>query len=240
METVEQFGVFEQTIRIPNTVDNAYLTERVASLTGPGVKKVQLCLFWNGGSSFTFRFSPDLEGEWQWDVPDATEPLSGRFEVIPSDRPGGIVEMPDSPAHFARQDGSPFWFVGDTAWSLVTDNQNENHDREAAFVYIDKRVSQGFNVFHTMCISEAGWGNSGGDAFDDLSQERINPAYWAEVDTRIRYANAKGATVGLVLAWAYKGRNPTVGERSHLRRHAFDTLDILRLDTEPMTSTSSL
>jgi len=116
--------------------------------------------------------------------------------------------MPGFPAHFARQDGSPFWFVGDTAWSLVTDNQNEKHDREAAFAYIDKRVSQGFNVFHTMCISEAGWGNSGGDAFDDLSQERINPAYWNEVDTRIRYANANGATAGLVLAWADKGRNP--------------------------------
>jgi len=26
VETVEQFGVFEQTIRIPDTVDNAYLT----------------------------------------------------------------------------------------------------------------------------------------------------------------------------------------------------------------------
>jgi hypothetical protein len=61
--------------------------------------------------------------------------------------------------HFERQDGSPFWFRGDTAWGLVTDKAEEKHDRAAALRYIDTRAGQGINVLHTMLFSEAGWDN---------------------------------------------------------------------------------
>ena len=40
--------------------------------------------------------------------------------------------MKGFPRHFERQDGSPFWFLGDTAWALFTDKAEEKHDRAAA------------------------------------------------------------------------------------------------------------
>jgi hypothetical protein len=114
--------------------------------------------------------------------------------------------MSEFPLHFERQDGSPFWFLGDTAWALFTTSAAEKHDRAAALAYIDARAAQGFNVLHSMLLSEAGWGNDGGMPFEDLAAERINPGYWQEVDRRVAHANRRGVVCGLALAWGDKGR----------------------------------
>lgn len=116
--------------------------------------------------------------------------------------------MKEYPLHFQYQSGTRTWFMGDTAWALFTDNREKRHDHTSATHHLDTRAAQGFNVVHAMMISEAGWGNSGGPAFKNLQTEQINPAYWQEVDARIAAANQKGITVGLVLAWGDKGRNP--------------------------------
>lgn len=182
-----------------------------AELTRPDGGTRTIPLFWDGGDAWTLRFSPDLAGKWSWKVTSDDPGLdgqSGSVDVTASDAPGGLTLMAGHPHHFARQNGDPVYFIGDTAWSLVTDDADERHDRAAAHAMIDKRVSQGYNVVHVMCISEAGWGNSGGDAFHSLDDETINPDYWKEVDERVAYANEKGVTVGLVLAWSDKGRNP--------------------------------
>jgi hypothetical protein len=55
-----------------------------------------------------------------------------------------------------------------------------------------------------MLLSEAGWGNSGGMPFHDLRAQKINPAYWQEVDQRVAFANEQGLVAGLVLAWGDK------------------------------------
>jgi len=106
--------------------------------------------------------------------------------------------------HFQRQNGDPFWFLGDTAWALYTDTLQEGHNRETAQHYIETRAAQGFNVLHSMLLSEAGDGNSGGPPWHDLPAERLNPAYWQEIDCRVAYANAKGMVCGLALAWGDK------------------------------------
>lgn len=53
----------------------------------------------------------------------------------------------------------------------------------------------------------AGWGNNGGPPFEDIAAQEINPAYWQEVDLRLRYLNEQGMIGGLVLAWGDKGRD---------------------------------
>jgi hypothetical protein len=58
-----------------------------------------------------------------------------------------------------------------------------------------------------MLMSELGWGNRGGLPFEDIQAERINPAYWQEVDHRLAYLNAQGVIGGLVLAWGRKNRD---------------------------------
>lgn len=210
--SVRLFDVFEHTFEHAGSYANPYRdVEARVVLTGPDGETRSTALFWDGNKTWRLRFSPDRVGQWQWQTESADEGLhghSGDFEAVASELRGGVAMMDGHVTHFQYQNGEPMWFVGDTAWALVTDSVEKQHNRQMAERYLDKRAGQGFNVVHAMMISEAGWGNSGGDAFEDLQAEELNPLYWQEVDERIAYANVKGITVGVVLAWGDKGKNP--------------------------------
>src|SRR5262249_22665251 len=152
-------------------------------------------LFWDGANRWTLRFSPDKTGAWKWSVTSHDLGLNGKsgaLEVVESDRAGSIRPMKNFPRHFERQNGQPIWFIGDTAWALYYDRDDEKYDRAASLAYIDARAAQGFNVLHSALLSELGWGNRGGLPFNDIASEKINPAYWQEVDLRLAHANSKG------------------------------------------------
>ncbi len=210
---IPRFGVFEQELAHSGTYDNPYVEATAsATLEGPDGSIRTIPLFWDGGRTWRLRFSPDFEGVWKWRTTSANVGLSGKagqFTVVPSDRKGNIRPMPSAPHHFERQDGTPFWFLGDTAWALYTNNDEEKHNRRTALEYVDARAEQGFNVLHSMLLSEAGWGNQGGPPFDDMAAERVNPGYWQEIDLRLRHVNKRGIVAGLAVAWGNKGR----GER---------------------------
>jgi hypothetical protein len=216
-ETPPRVGLYaphEVALAAQGTYANPYteLTAQ-ATLTPPeGGQPLSVPLFWDSGATWKFRFAPDRLGVWQWQVssPDAgLDGQAGSLEVFADDpsgvrRRGSIRPMQNFPRHFERQDGSPFWFLGDTAWALYTDSAEEKHDRAAALRYIDARSVQGFNVLHSMLLSEAGWGNRGGQPFEDIATEKLNPGYWQEVDVRLAHANSKGIVCGLALAWGDK------------------------------------
>ena len=209
---IRQFAMFEQSFEHAGGFTNPYVElDAEVELIGPDGFTRKLPMFWDGGRTWKFRFAPPQIGRWDWSIRSSDEGLnskSGSLDVVESDVRGGLERMPKYPHHFQYQNGEPCWFLGDTAWALFTDDKDESHDRAAVEQYINARAGQGFNVVHAMLLSEAGWGNSGGPAFTNLPQERINPAYWQEVDYRLVYLNSKGITGGLVLAWADKGRNP--------------------------------
>jgi hypothetical protein len=184
-------------------------TSAAASLVAPDGVVRRIPLFWDGGRTWRFRFSPNQVGLWQWTTHSADTGLDGQcgtFEVVPSDLVGGIRPMTGYEHHLEREDGSRFWFLGDTAWSLYVDSATMAHDRVAAEEHIAARAAQGFNVFHSMLLSELGWGNCGGDPFvgGSPAAEQINPAYWREVDCRLATLNEAGIVGGLVLAWGRK------------------------------------
>ena len=207
-DSVEKFSVYEHTLRASSESANPYVDLAPEVIfTDPDNGTRTAPLFWDGGRVWKFRLSPNKTGAWRWHVksPDpAQNGQSGSFSVTESKRQGSIQRMRGLPHHFERQDGSRFWFMGDTAWALVLDRAEEKLNAEAIKRYIDARASQHFNVLHLSLLSEAGWSNSGGPPFHDLAQERINAAYWQEVDRRLAYANSKGMVVGLALAWGDK------------------------------------
>ena len=208
---VPRFGVFEQAFQQAGSCENPYTeASATANLTAPDGSRCSIPLFWDGGRTWRLRFSPDQLGEWAWKTESDDNGLggkSGQFKVVPSDRKGSIRCMADAPHHFERQDGTPFWFFGDTAWALFTDSDKERHNRKTALEYVDARAEQGFNVLHAMLLCEAGWGNQGGPPFENIAAEQINPAYWQEVDVRLRHVNDRGIVAALFLAWGDKGRN---------------------------------
>src|SRR5262245_56856018 len=203
---VGRFELFETELAAQSQTANPYVDMAAeAKLTPPGGgEERSVPLFWDGGKKWKLRFSPDRGGAWKWSVKSSDAGLDGKtgtVEVSESNRAGSIRPMKGFPLHFERQDAKPFWFMGDTTWALYYDSAEEKYDRTSALAYIDARASQGFNVLHSSLLSELGWGNSGGMPFEDIAAERINPAYWQEVDVRLAHANRQGVVCGLALAW---------------------------------------
>jgi hypothetical protein len=229
---VERYGMFEANHAATTQPANPYKAiSATATVIRPDGTLWRVPLFWDGATSWKLRVSPDITGKWSYTVEANDAGLAkakGAFEVIASSRKGAIQALPSATAHFARQKGEPFWFLGDTAWGYFTDSPEDKHYRAQAEYYVKARVSQGFNVIHCMMMSEQGVGNDKGLPFTAIEKEEINPAYWQEVDRRLAFANAQGLTVGMAVAWGDKGRKevfpwrrfPDVEARKRYARYA--------------------
>ncbi len=210
--TLTRFGLGEFSFAAEGEYRNPYLElEAEATLLEPDGRTTRsVPLFWDGGRTWRFRFSPDKVGDWRWTVRSVDPGLAGRtghFVCTPSALKGSIQAAADSPRHFEYQDGERLWFLGDTAWALLCNNAEEENDRPHIEQYLRSRRRQGFNVVQVMMASEIGWGNEGGPPWRNLAAQEINPAYFAVADSRIAFANEQGLVVGIAVAWAYKGRN---------------------------------
>lgn len=121
------------------------------------------------------------------------------------------------------EDGTPFFWLGDTAWELI-----HKLNREEAALYLQTRAEQRFNVIQTVALAE----------FDGLrtpnaygrkplkadAQNRYDPAmpdtdgdgsYWDHVDYIIDHAASLGLYVALLPTWGDKfnqlwGQGPSV------------------------------
>ena len=212
-DEVARFGVFEAALTQTGRYDNPY-TQVVATATftrdGETRTPRTIPLFWDGGGTWRVRFSPDEVGAWRWSVRSSDPGLNGKhgtFTCTSSALKGSLQPMAGHPRHFQYQDGTPFYWFGETGWAIYTDNAEKKADREAVERYLDKRTSEGFNVVHSHLICENDLGNSGGMPFIRLTDETINPGYWQEVDHRLRYLAEKKMIAGLALAWTDKGQS---------------------------------
>ncbi len=207
---IDKYGIYEVSFTASANYDNPYTDLKAfAEFVAPDGSVRKIPLFWDGGKTFKLRFSPDIEGKWSYTVNSIDRSLNGlkgSFICVPSSLKGAIKAMSDFPHHFQYSNGEKMWFMGETAWALFNDNEDEKLDRAAFEHFIRKRVSQGFNAVHAMLLSEAGWGNSGGMPFIDIEKQVLNPGYWQEVDSRVAFANEHGLIVGLVLAWGDKNK----------------------------------
>ena len=156
-ETVPKFGLFEVSFAHTGDCDNPYTgVTAAAQLTQPdGKTRRRIPLFWDGGRAWKLRFSPDRVGPWEWAVQSSDAGLHGqvgRFDAVDSENSGGIRPMEDRPYHFRRQNGEPFWFMGDTGWALYTDNEGKKHDRAAGEAYIDPPPSPSLKLNQSILI----------------------------------------------------------------------------------------
>jgi hypothetical protein len=102
---------------------------------------------------------------------------------------------------FAHADGTPFFWMGDTAWLLL-----ERLTRAEAERYLDTRRCQGFTIVQIMVLHGADQtSRAAGSALidGDIAAPRIVPGYdyWDHLDWVIRTAADRGLYVALVPAW---------------------------------------
>lgn len=204
---VDRFGIFEKSFTDAGTYTNPYAdVTATVTLVRPNGQTLEMPIFWDGGDTWKMRFSPDEVGNWSWSIRSNDTGLngqSGTMSVAPSTHHGGIQAQEDRPYHFQYQDGTPFYWFGDTNWRAGKTDSSEKLDRNAVFHYVDTRASQGFNYIHANFGGGIqGSGNDGGTHWIGTPGSQINPAYFQEIDTRVEYMNSKGITVGFMLEWA--------------------------------------
>ena len=223
---IERFGVFELSLSAAETYDNPYQEASVqATFVGPTGSKT-IAGFWDGGDNWETRFSPDAVGNWSYSTTsnDLGLVVSGNFNCIASTRQGGIQPRPPTPLHFQYQDGTPFWWFGETCWAAFRSDASENFDSTTFREYIDVRAVQGFNYLHGNLLAGP---NEGGNPFKgSMVGNEVNPAFWQEVDERVKYMNDRGVTVGMLLSW----KSDKVGAGSSNPVFDFDWTDFADQD----------
>ena len=106
--------------------------------------------------------------------------------------------------HFLQyEDGTPFFWLGDTAWELFHRLKKEEID-----FYLQNRRKKGFNVIQAVVLAEMDGlqrPNKYGDVpFDALDPEKPKESYFQLVDWTIKQALKKNMFIGLLPTWGDK------------------------------------
>ena len=112
------------------------------------------------------------------------------------------LRVSDSRRFLVQENGSPFFYLGDTAWEVF-----HRLSREDADLYLHTRAAQGFNVIEAVALAEHGFHrpNPYGDLpLHDLDPARPNDAYFSHVDWIVSRANELGMYVGFLPTWGDK------------------------------------
>jgi hypothetical protein len=102
--------------------------------------------------------------------------------------------------YLEREDGTPFFYLGDTAWELL-----HRLNREEADLYLADRARKGFTVIQTVVLAELE-GLEAPNANGDLplvAQDpgRPNDAYFRHVDYVVDRAQTLGLHIGMLPTW---------------------------------------
>lgn len=141
----------------------------------------------------------------------------------------GDLRVSDDHRYLVHADGTPFFFLGDTAWELF-----HRADRDAAEFFLETRRSQGFTVIQAVALAEFG-GLTRPNPYGHTPLLDNNPAtpevkdgpgndYWDHVDFVIQTAAKKGLYIGLLPTWGDKvnqrwGEGPEIFNEENARAY---------------------
>jgi hypothetical protein len=204
-ETIGKWEVYEVTLITTNSYSNPYKDVTLsATFNGPGGEELTLESFWDGGNTWKVRMAPTKVGTWTYTTTSSDDQLNGTtgtFETVSSDKKGFIKVNPDYPYSFMYDDGTPFFWMGDTLW----DDPGYNRFKD----YIDLISSHGYNSYHTIVAHDRYdyQENEGGAPFEMIylthrNYDRLRPEFFQEFDKRVIYANSKGLMPQFFLTWS--------------------------------------
>src|SRR5262249_17764160 len=132
-----------------NPAQDAVLTVAFTSPTG---EKLKLPAFWDGEKTWRVRFAPTQTGEWKFETTcsdsnnSGLHHQSGSFRVTPAtgktrfSQHGPIRVAPDG-RYFTHDDGTPFFWMADTAWNGPLLSSSSEWDQ-----YVKERSRQKFTA----------------------------------------------------------------------------------------------
>lgn len=114
-----------------------------------------------------------------------------------------MLKISENRRFLVHDDGTPFFYLGDTAWELLHRLTYEEAER-----YLADRAAKGFTVIQTVVLAELDGlhtPNRNGDTplIDDDPKEP-NEAYFAHVDAVVALAASLGLYIGMLPTWGDK------------------------------------
>jgi hypothetical protein len=219
--TVPRWGLFEATFGSVRAPENPLQdTELRVTFTAPSKHTHIVRGFWDGGATWRVRFSPDEVGRWTYSTaatPAIDRGLDGQSGELRVTEPDGTtsferhgpVRVAQSGTFLQHADGTPFFWLADTAWNgaLLATADEWAH-------YIRERTRQRFTAVQWVTTQ---WRASpAGDrlnepAFTGHERIAINPAFFQRLDAKLDALNQAGLLGAPVLLWAIGGgSNPAV------------------------------
>lgn len=204
---------------ISTEIDAVFTHTDGTTITLPG--------FWKEGDTWAVRFSPTKVGQWTYKVTckDAENTGlngEGTIEAVATTseeelHKRGFIKVQDNTRYYMYDDGTPFFWLGDTNWMAFTNVSTEvcNYpgcDCSNQFKHtVDNRKEKGFNVYQTYFIP--GSGNGEKSVWKDKGKfERPNEEIFNEkVDKMFEYLNDEGFVIALGLGCHNATMGSTMG-----------------------------
>jgi hypothetical protein len=119
------------------------------------------------------------------------------------------LKVSENKRFLVKADGSPFFYLGDTAWELFHRLNREEADR-----YLNNRASKGFTVIQAVALAELDGVNDpnpyghrpllNNDPTQPDVKDGANNDYWDHVDYIVKKAGSLGLYIGFLPTWGDK------------------------------------
>jgi hypothetical protein len=119
------------------------------------------------------------------------------------------LKVSENKRFLVKADGSPFFYLGDTAWELFHRLNREEADR-----YLNNRASKGFTVIQAVALAELDGVNDpnpyghrpllNNDPTKPDVKDGANNDYWDHVDYIVKKAGSLGLYIGFLPTWGDK------------------------------------
>jgi hypothetical protein len=185
--------------------------------TDPQGSEHRVPAFWGGDDVWRIRYSPARPGRYTYrtSCSDTSNPdLHGRKGVMEASpyagdnplRKHGPIRVAGDRLHFEHEDGTPFFWLGDTWWMGLCHRLRWPDD---FLTLITDRVNKGFTViqivaglYPDMPPFDPRGANEAGYPWDK-DYGRINPHYFDMADARIQSLVDRGMAPCIVGCWGY-------------------------------------
>jgi hypothetical protein len=148
------------------------------------------------GDVWRARLCTDVPGAWRWRTPNGQ---GGTLDAEPrADNWTESLRLSADGRYFVQANGRPWFWLGDTAWSIVFKGQPDEWS-----VYLDRRAAQGYSLLQVTLLPWR-WEYTdaeGNRPFIDGDPSHPNERYFRRYDQFLHMAAERGLVVCLMLIW---------------------------------------
>ena len=219
---VEQWQVYEFELSSTVSYENPYYEIDVdVTFSGPNGESITHPAFWNGDDRWGVRFAPISLGDWTY-VTSCSDPdnagLTGQTGAITcvayiGDKKiyqQGWLKKIDGERFLFYDDGTPFYWLGDTHWNFAIlerwdESNKEGFDSQFRGM-VDKRVSQEFTIYQSNLLGSVRTIEAESDAngffVENTTFQLINIEFFQnDIDLKMAYIAQQGLVNVLGFAW---------------------------------------